>query len=115
MKRLFLALVCVTPIAVLASGRSQSSPSGDSVESAPDGWHAAAPRDEIKPSFAYEPKGGRSGGASLLIEHDERPGLDGYWTKTFPIEGGRYYRFCAQRRLENVAVPRRSAVARVLW
>jgi predicted amidohydrolase len=85
------------------------------VESAPVGWQATAPRDEIKPSFAYDPKGGRRGMGSFVIAHDQRDGLDGYWTKTFPVEGGRYYHFSAQRRLENVAVPRRSAVARVLW
>jgi predicted amidohydrolase len=39
----------------------------------------------------------------------------GYWTKTVPVEGGRHYRFQAFRRIQNVAVPRRSVNARVVW
>jgi len=31
------------------------------------------------------------------------------------VIAGRYYRFSAWRRTENVAVPRRSVLARVLW
>jgi len=32
-----------------------------------------------------------------------------------PVTGGQYCRFTARRRTENVAVPRRSVLARVLW
>ena len=63
---------------------------------APDGWTAAAPRDEIRPEFAFEPKGGPDGAGCLVIRADGREGLDGYWTKTFPIAGGKYYRFAAR-------------------
>jgi predicted amidohydrolase len=41
--------------------------------------------------------------------------LAGHWTKTFSIEGGRHYRFCALRKVENVPVPRRSVLVRLLW
>lgn len=51
----------------------------------------------------------------MIISHDDREGLDGYWTRTFPVEGSRYYRFQAFRKTERVAVPRRSATVRVLW
>jgi predicted amidohydrolase len=84
-------------------------------EDAPGGWKAAAPRDEIKPSFKYEAKGGPTGGERLIIQCDEREGLDGYWTKTLPVEGGKHYRFSARRRIEHVDSPRRSVVARLLW
>ena len=83
--------------------------------SAPEGWRTAAPRDEIRPQFAFDAKGGRDGKGSFVITQEERDGLHGYWTKTFAVEGGRHYRFQAVRRVENVAVPRRSAVARVIW
>jgi hypothetical protein len=36
-------------------------------------------------------------------------------SKTFPIKGGQYYQFRALRRTENVASPRRSVLARILW
>jgi predicted amidohydrolase len=41
--------------------------------------------------------------------------LDGHWAKTFPVKGGQYYRFHALRRVEHVASPRRSVLARILW
>ncbi|MEX2119202.1 MAG: carbon-nitrogen hydrolase family protein [Pirellulales bacterium] len=85
------------------------------IDAAPDGWETGAPRDEIRPRFAYDPKGGRAGDGSFVIVHDERPGLHGYWRKTFAVQGGQHYRFHAMRRVEDVAVPRRSAVAQILW
>lgn len=81
----------------------------------PDGWTHRAPRAEIAPEFAYDPRSGPSGGESLTIESDGREGLIGCWTKTFPVRGGAYYKFSAYRRVENVACPRRCAVARLLW
>jgi len=82
---------------------------------APDGWKTAAPRAEISPDFSYDPNGGRTGHGCLVIEAARRPGLDGYWVRTFPVTGGRYYRFDAYRKTSRVACPRRAAVARVIW
>lgn len=81
----------------------------------PDGWRAAAPREEIRPQFRYHPQGGKDGKGGLLIVADDREGLDGYWTKTFAINRGKTYRFLALRKAENVAVARRSTVVRILW
>jgi len=81
----------------------------------PAGWTTAAQRDEIKPSFAWAPNGGPQGKGSLQIRSDERQGLHGRWTREFPIQGGKYYRFSALRHVENVPSPRRAAVVRVLW
>jgi hypothetical protein len=50
-----------------------------------------------------------------VIEANQREGLDGAWVKTFPIHGGRCYRFSALRKVENVALPWRSAVVRITW
>ncbi len=80
-----------------------------------DGWSHTVPREEIAPKFAFDPRGGRSGGGSLVIESDGRAGLIGCWTKTYPVSGGKHYQFSAQRRAEHVACVRRCAVARLLW
>ena len=80
-----------------------------------DGWTTAAPREEIRPQFQQQETGGKSGHGAFTISADEREGLHGWWQKTFPVIAGRYYRFSAWRRTENVAVPRRSVLARVLW
>jgi predicted amidohydrolase len=80
----------------------------------PDGWQPAAPRDEIKPRFTVDPRGGPKGG-SLTIVADQREGLHGWWQKMTPITGGKFYRFHAVRKTRNVEVPRYSAVARIVW
>jgi predicted amidohydrolase len=79
------------------------------------GWQTAAPREEIRPMFACDPQGGADGQGVYAIEADQREGLDGSWTKTFPVTGGRHYRFRALYRAENVPVPRRSVVAKIDW
>lgn len=82
---------------------------------APPGWTTAAARDEIKPAFSYEPKGGRTHSGALLIRTDRRDGLDGRWEKTFLIESGKWFRFSAWRRVHNIPVPRRSVLVRIHW
>jgi predicted amidohydrolase len=80
-----------------------------------DEWTPMAPRDEIRPRFERTVTGGKSGHGALIIIQDERQGLNGWWEKSFSITPGQHYRFSAWRRTENVAVPRRSVMARVLW
>jgi predicted amidohydrolase len=87
----------------------------DTVAAAPPGWETGAPRDEIRPSFAFKPDGGSDGNGSFIIVTDLRDGLDGYWTKAFPITGGKHYHFHALYRAKHVAVPRRSIVAKIDW
>ena len=81
----------------------------------PDGWATASPRDEIRPQFAFEPKGGSKGASRFVITHDGREGLDGWIQKSFPVSGGEFHRVSALRKTHNVAVPRHSALVRVLW
>jgi predicted amidohydrolase len=83
--------------------------------SAPAGWSGCAPREEIRPAFSYEPRGGPDRRGALVIATDQREGLAGYWAKTFPVQGGRDYCFRALRRVKQVPVPRRSVLVRVLW
>lgn len=80
-----------------------------------DGWKGVAQREEIQPAFVFKENGGPNRNGSLIIRADKREGMDGHWTKTFPVTGGGYYRFRAVRRLDNVASPRRSALVRILW
>lgn len=79
------------------------------------GWQAATPREEIRPQFSFDPTGGPKGDGCLVISADDREGLHGFWQKSFPVKGGRYYHFHAVRQVRHVAVPRRSVVARVVW
>ena len=110
MKRLLFALSSIFFISI-QPGFGADAGAGSAV----DGWTAAAPRDEIRPTFAREERGGLDGQPALVIRADAREGLDGYWRKQFPVTGGKHYRFQAFYRAGNVAVPRRSVVVRLLW
>src|SRR5207249_3763304 len=101
--RCLLATAFVAMTAALLAAAPPAAPT-----SAPDGWTTAAPRDEIRPAFAHEAMGGPDGKGAFVITADHREGLDGWWTKTFPVEGGKHYRFQALYQAKNVAVPRRS-------
>jgi predicted amidohydrolase len=87
----------------------------DDTLSVPDGWTTSAPRDELRPKFAYDAHGGRDGKGVFVIAAEEREGLDGWWTKTIPVHGGAHYRFYAARKIERVALPRQTAVVRIVW
>ncbi|MEO6787195.1 MAG: nitrilase-related carbon-nitrogen hydrolase, partial [Chthoniobacteraceae bacterium] len=81
----------------------------------PDGWTAMSPRDEIRPEFSFEPKGGAKHAGGFVITHDRREGLDGWIQKSFAVTGGEFYRVSAVRKTYDVAVPRHSALVRLLW
>jgi len=87
----------------------------DGTSAAMQGWTNVSAREEIAPAFSVEPKGGRDGGPRLIIQADERDGLQGQWMKTFSVQGGKHYRFTAYRRVERMPTPRRSAYARIAW
>jgi predicted amidohydrolase len=93
----------------------RTDPPAQRAAAAPDGWTTGAPRDEIRPAFAYDPAGGPDGTGALVITADQRAGLDGWWTKTFPVTGGKHYRFQALFQAKNVAVPRRSVLVKLNW
>src|SRR5436309_54205 len=56
------------------------------------GWKAFSPRDELRPSFEFKPASASAMQPNLILRADNREGLEGHWTKTFPIKGGEYYR-----------------------
>jgi predicted amidohydrolase len=106
--RLFLAMSLFAGTSSLGA-----EPSEPRIES--NGWSTASPRDEIRPVFEFKNDGGPAGRGGLVIRADHREGLDGHWTKSFPVKGGQHYRFHARQRLDNVASPRRSVLVRILW
>ena len=106
----------VTCIAFLSGGlviaAAPEATRSKSTDTYPPGWSVKAPRDEIRPGFSFDPKGGPKQSGSLVIRHDERDGLDGWFQKSFAVKGGEFVRFQAARRLTDVPVPRRSASSR---
>jgi predicted amidohydrolase len=84
-------------------------------DSAAQGWVTKASREEIKPAFKTENKTGRAGQLALIIQADQREGLSGHWSKTIPVEAGKFYRFSAWYQAEKVDTERRGVVARIIW
>ena len=80
-----------------------------------DGWTQESPRDEVRPAFSVNPTGGPASTRALVVTADQREGLDGRWVTTVPVTGGKHYRFRALYRSQNVDVPRRSVIARLIW
>ena len=108
-----VAMVLATAGMAAAGGAEPAAAGVAPVPSA--GWSMRAPRDEIRPQFRIETSGGRDGGECFVIEHDARPGLDGWFEKAFSVEGGQWYRFHVARRIEGVDVPRQSCLVRIRW
>ena len=76
---------------------------------APTGiWTKQSPRDEIRPEFSRN-------GDSLVITHDAREGLDGWYQQTFAVQGGDFMKFSATRMTTGVENPRHSGLARIVW
>jgi predicted amidohydrolase len=63
----------------------------------------------------FDAQGGRSGAGAFVIETDARDGLDGFWRRSFPVTGGRYYHFAAQRRAKGIEWPQQCAPVTVQW
>jgi predicted amidohydrolase len=79
------------------------------------GWRSESPRDEIRPEFSWRVGDGPGGQAALAITADAREGLAGDWFKEFAVEGGKHYHFSVQRTCDGVDLPRRTAIARIIW
>lgn len=96
MNRLFILALALAPIGV-AFGTDIG------------GWTLESPREEIRPDFSTNSEG------HLIITHDQREGLDGWFQKSFPVQGGKFYRFAAKRKIQNIDLPRQSCLVRILW
>lgn len=73
-----------------------------------DEWREQSPRDQIRPTFLRTSQ-------TLGIYHADRPGLDGWYQRTFTVHGGEYVKFQATRRTVGVENPRHSCLVRIVW
>src|SRR5262245_8905157 len=105
-----LALVVFLPFGTVPSSADPNDKSAEST-----GWKSAAPRNEIQPLLAVHSKGGPNGPGALVTSADDRDGLHGWWQKSFPVTGGKHYRFHAVRKVHGVPLARRATVVRILW
>src|SRR5262245_11552318 len=94
-----------------ASLAAATRPSGAGADPDSGGWTAGAPRDEIRPEFACETGDGPGCPTTLVIRAGRRDGVDGYWTKAFPVTGGRHYRLRWAAVADQV-LPARNAARR---
>jgi predicted amidohydrolase len=78
------------------------------VAAAPSGWVAQSPREELRPTFSRD-------GDTLIITHDGRAGLDGWYQQCFAVNGGEFIKFSATRRTVGVDDPRHSGLVRIVW
>src|SRR5437868_11400861 len=115
LRQLAVLALTVAPAVVFLTTWNPGRSAPQAGAKAPDGWITAAVRDEIRPEFAYDPRGGPDGKGCFLITADGREGLAGCWKKSLPVTGGKYYRFTASYQAQGVAVPRRSVVAELHW
>lgn len=71
-------------------------------------WSEQSPREEIRPTFTRH-------GDTLIITHDAREGLDGWYQQAFTVQGGDFMKFSATRKTTGVANPRHSGLVRIVW
>lgn len=110
MRPLFLLAAAMLGLAL--ASRPISAAAG---EAPPDNWDTWSPREEIKPAFDFNAKGGADGRGAWVIEADQRDGLQGCWKGEFAVQGGKPHRFSALYRAKGVANEGSSVLARVLW
>ena len=86
--------------------------SAESKPKFPAGWEPASPRDEIRPTFSFDPKGGPKGDGAFVIAAADSVGQHGWFQKAFPVTGGKFYRFSGRaqdRERRGAAAQRRRA------
>ena len=71
-------------------------------------WTQESPREELRPEFKIIESDGPNSARSYAIRTDDREGLHGSWTRTFPIEGGAFYHFHALRETVSLQINRPS-------
>ena len=81
----------------------------------PEGWKTESPRAELRPEFSWLPGAGPDGDAVFRIAADDREGLSGAWVTELPIVGKQNYAFSVRRKTEGMHLPRREAIARLIW
>ena len=113
--RLCLLILFGGAILAMSGPAQNANPPAPRVAPLPKGWEVKSPREELRPTLSFNASGGPKKDGAFVIEHEQREGLHGWFEKSFPVSGGKHYQFHAVRKATNVAVPRRSVVARILW
>lgn len=109
------ALLCPGILVLLTASASCQDTESVSLSNSTEGWKSGGPRNEILPTFEFDPAGGPSKKGSLRIKSDHRDGLHGWWETTGSVDGGHWYRFHAACKVAGAECPRRAAVARIFW
>ena len=100
------SLAAATPRVLLDAGFADAA--------AAAAWQPWTPRSELSPEFAFDPQGGRTGGALRLTAPG--PATFGAWRRQISgLTGGKTYRFTAWFRSENIPNERRSVIPRLQW
>jgi len=109
------AVQLAVALAVLALQNSLVAHLATAGVAVPEGWTMESPRDEIRPQFRWDSKGGPHQNGSFVISADSREGLSGFWQARLPVAGGRHYRFSAQRKTQGIDLVRRAGTVRIIW
>jgi predicted amidohydrolase len=110
-----LGVVSVLGVATIQTSSVPPPPRPTESARFPTGWETVSQREEIRPTFSFDPRGGPKGDGAFVITAADSIGQHGWCQKAFPVTGGKFYRFQSVRKTENVAVPRRSAIVRIVW
>ncbi len=78
-------------------------------------WTFESQRDEIAPTHWPDEQVLYDGKATLGLSGDGKFYVNGCWTKTVPVEAGKWYKFETFFNAEGVTELYRSVLARVIW
>ena len=109
MKRI-LPLCCL--VAMLLVAASMPAAPSHKTEAAVERWHSHSPQPGSTARYWQEP-GHRS--PVLGISGIGTKGMDGRWIREVPVEPGNTYEFTTQYKAEQVDVPQRSILTRLIW
>jgi hypothetical protein len=70
----------------------------------PESWVVCAPDAEIMPTFVYDPQGGLKENGSLRIRTNGGIEQHGWFQRSYPVTGGKWYRFQAMRKTDQVTL-----------
>src|SRR5215216_6381380 len=95
LRRCLTVLCAMVALSLAAPPTSSGPPKPRNVADhprAPAGWETLSPREEVSPTFSYDPKGGPNGGGAFVLTAGDSVGQHGWWQNVFPVTGGKFYR-----------------------
>ena len=121
MTRILIAMTVVAAIAFVpfishtAATEPSVSKSDKGVGEYPAGWEPTSHREETRPQFSFNARGGPLHRGAFVITSSDSVGENGWFQKSFNVAGGKFVHFAAVRKTTHVSAPFRSAVARIVW